>query len=256
MTGYDRRGVGVNLQDGYSLRCIAQYHGANVERIKAILDTITRNANAASDNPLWVAPEYATVGEPPWQWVSGGNFLAMHMAEAMDSLRKIMTQIVKLNDRHLARLVQPHDNNGLPANLSDSAAITQCAFKGVQIQSGMLEVYSSLLSIPVTTFFGVHEEGNQDVTAHSLTSGILGLENLRLVRYSLAQNLLAIAQAADLRRGSVLLSRRTQPVYSFVRKCAPYVREERPLHEDVEVLYEAIKDGRMMAAVRECLAMS
>src|SRR6185437_4929216 len=141
-------------------RWLSHYQGVNVDKIKEILQIIQTNANGVSDNPLWVPDEFATENEKPWQWVSGGNFLAMHMAESMDSLRKIMTHIVKLNDRHLARLVNPNENNGLPANLSDKQAITQCSFKGVQIQSGMYDVYSSLLSIPVTTFFGVHEEMN------------------------------------------------------------------------------------------------
>jgi len=241
-----RREPGIKVQDGYSLRCIPQYHGVNVEKIKAILDVITVNANSVSDNPLWVTPEYAVEGEDPWQCVSGGNFIASHMVEAMDSLRKTMTQIVKLNDRHLARMVSPVHNNGLPANLSDPAALTQCAFKGVQIQSGMLEVYSSLLSIPVSTFFGVHEEGNQDVTSHALTSGILGQENLRLTRYSLAQNLMAIAQAVDMRGQAELLSPATRPVYEFVRSKIKYVQKERPLHNEIEELYNSIVSGELM----------
>jgi histidine ammonia-lyase len=174
----------------------------------------------------------------------------MHVAEGLDSLRKVMTQIVKLNDRHLARLVNPHHNNGLPANLSDGASITQCAFKGVQIQAGMLDVYSSLLSIPVTTFFGVHEEGNQDITAHSLTSGILAIENLRLARYSLAQNLLALAQAVDLRGGPDRLSPRTRPVYHFVRERAAPVVNERPLHQEIETLYGTLVNGQLARLVR------
>src|SRR5262245_40506014 len=104
-------------------------------------------------------------------------------------------------------------DRGLPANLSDLASVTQCAFKGVQIQAGMLDVYSSLLSMPVTTFFGTHEENNQDVTSHALTSGILALENLRLARYSIAQNLVALAQAVDLRSGPDRLSPKTRPAY-------------------------------------------
>jgi histidine ammonia-lyase/tyrosine ammonia-lyase len=251
MTGPRPREPGVSVQDGYSLRGIAQYHGVNFEKLKAILATLLVNANSVSDNPLWVTPEHATPGEEPWQWVSGANFLAMHVAEAVDGLRKIMTQIVKLNDRHLARLVSPHQNNGLPANLSDLGSVTQCAFKGVQIQAGMLEVYSSLLSIPVTTFFGVHEEGNQDITAHSLTSGILALENLRLVRYSLAQGLLAVTQAIELRGGPSELSPHTRPVYRFVRGRAEYVTNERPLHREIETLFGELETGELARLVRD-----
>ena len=251
MTGHLRREEGIKVQDGYSLRCISQYGAVSFEKMRSILNTIAINANSASDNPLWVAPEYTTENEKPWNWVSGGNFLAMHMSEVMDGLRKIMTYIVKLNDRHLARLVSPEENNGLPPTLSDTKAISQCAFKAVQTQSGMFEVYSSLLSIPVSTFFGVHEEGNQDITSHAITSGIFGMENLKLVRYSIAQNLIAIAQAVDLRGGAQKLSPRTQPVYEFVRQKTKYVEEERPLYEDIEVLYQSIVNGKLIKLLRE-----
>jgi histidine ammonia-lyase len=251
MKGHVKRPEGVKVQDGYSLRCLSQFQAVNFEKIKSYFDTITTNANSASDNPLWVTEEDATEGEEPWQWVSGGNFIAMHMVEVMDGLRKTMTQLTKLNDRHLSRLINVHENNGLPANLSDRESITHCAFKGVQIQSGMFDVYSSLLSIPVSTFFGVHEEDNQDITSHALTSGILGLENLRITRYSLAQNLLAVAQATDLRGGPHLLSPKTRPVYEFVRGLVDYVKEERPLHNEVESIYDSILNGKLMHILRE-----
>lgn len=252
LSGAKERPNGVKVQDGYSLRTLAQFEGVIVEIIKNTLDTITINANSTSDNPLWVPEELATEGEKPWQWVSGGNFLAMHMAEVLDQLRKVTTQLIKRNDRHLSRLIDVTENNGLPANLSDPEhSVTQCSFKGVQIQSGMFEIYSMVLANPVTTLFGTHEERNQDITAHSLTSGLLAMQNLELFKYSLAMNLLAVAQAVDLRGGGELLSPMTQPVYSFIRSISPYVREERPLHEDIEKVAEKIENGELDSLLRE-----
>lgn len=251
MKGHQLRPPGVKVQDGYSLRGISQYHGVNYEKLLRIIQTIEINANSVSDNPLWVSPEFASSGEKPWQWVSGGNFLAMYMVDVMDEIRKICTQIVKMNDRHLMRMVTPHESNGLPANLSDKLAPTQCAFKGTQIQSGMFDVYSSLLSVPVSTFFGIHEEANQDITSHALTSGILGLENLRITRYSLAQNLVAVMQAVDLRGGGKLLSPRTQPIYEYVRSKIGYVTKERPLHYDIQKLYELLANDGILNIVRK-----
>ncbi len=250
MSGHIPRPPGVNVQDAYSLRCISQSEGLNREQIKWALKTITINTNSVSDNPLWVSPEYATPGEKPWQWVSGGNFFALYMGEVIDIMRKIMTKLIKRNDRHLHRLVTPHRSNGLPANLSDEKAISCCAFKGIQLQSGMFDVYSMLLAQPVTTMFGVHEESNQDITPHSLTSALLAWENLRVLRYSLAMNLLAVAQATDLRGGPHLLSPKTRPVYEFIRNKARYVEEERPLNSDVESIAQSIQDDTLIDHIR------
>lgn len=251
LTGHQLRPDGIKVQDGYSLRSLSQFEAVMIEKIKWALDVITVNANSVSDNPLWVPDEFATKGEEPWQWVSGGNFLAMHMAEVMDNMRKIITQMVKRNDRHLARMIDMSENNGLGANLSSTKSITRCTFKGIQIQSGMLEIYSMILANPVTTLFGVHEERNQDITSHAITSGILALKNLELLNYSLVSNLLAVAQGVDLRGGPELLSPKTRPMYEFVRKFSEKVSEDRPLFGDIQKLSATLDDGSMMKVVRE-----
>jgi histidine ammonia-lyase len=250
MNGHTKRPAGHMVQDGYSLRGVAQYLSVSVEKVKAAFETLTLNANSVSDNPLWVPPQFANPEEQPWQWVSGANFLAMHAGETIDGLRKVLTWLVKLGDRHLARLVTPHHSNGLPANLSDAGAFTGCTFKGVQIQSGMFDVYSTLLSFPINTLFGVHEEGNQDITTHALTSGILALENLRLARYALAQNLLALAQAVECLGGQTQLSPRTRPIFEFVRNRAEYVTTEKPLHQEIERLYQSLLDEEFSHLLR------
>ena len=250
MSGHHVRDSGVKVQDAYSLRCVSQAEGVNREMLANAIETIEINANSVSDNPLWVPPEYATKGEVPWQWVSGGNFIAQHMGEVLDSMRKIITRLIKRNDRHLHRLVSPHENNGLPANLSDKAAISSCTFKGMQLQSGMLEVYAMTLATPVTTLFGIHEEANQDITVHSLTSAIMAQTNLELLRYSLAMNLIAVAQAVDLRGGPDKLAPCTRPVYDFVRKHVSYVSKERPLHCEIEKIAEKIQNGELNTLLR------
>jgi hypothetical protein len=107
------------------------------------------------------------------------------------------------------------------------------------------------------TFFGVLEEGNQDVSSHALTSGILGLENLRLTGYALAQHQLAVAQAVHLRGVPGLLSPRTRPVYDFVRGRAEFVDVERWLCGEVEALDRAPEAEELARLVRaEVLAGS
>ena len=252
LNGHQRREQDEKTQDAYSLRCLPQFEGVMFEKLKWALETITINANSVSDNPLWVPEEQALAGEAAWQWVSGGNFFSMHMVEVLDTLRKICCQLIKRNDRHLAKLIDPVENNGLTPNLSDPmASISQCAFKGIQILSGMFEVYSMSLANPVSILFGIHEERNQDLTPHATTSGNLALKSLELLKYSLAGNLLALAQAVDLRGGGHLLSPHTQPLYELIRSYSPQVTQERPLHEDIEKIAQALENESLMKMVRE-----
>lgn len=252
MQGHQLRPQGVKVQDAYSIRCLSQFDGVYLEQLKNALECITINANSASDNPLWVPPEITTENETPWQWVSGGNFLAMHMVETLDSMRKLTTQLIKQLDRHLAKLIDPNDNNGLTANLSDAQhAITNCTFKGVQIQMGMYEIYSMHLANPISTLFGTHEERNQDFTSHATTSGSLTLKNLDILKYALSSMLLAVAQGVDLRGGPNMLSPHTKPLYEYIRTLVDFAPTEKPLHNDITKISNSIDDGSIFRFIIE-----
>lgn len=245
LTGHEQRLRGEEIQDPYSIRCLPQYFGPDWDYLAHSWETITINANSVSDNPIWTTPDYVTENESPYQWISGGNFLAMYMSETIDNLRKILVRLVKQNDRHLARMVHPALNSGLPANLSDSKDISQCTFKGLQTQLGMYDVYSSLLAAPVTTAFGTHEEFNQDITSHAMTSAIMTFEVLKLAKYAVATNLIASCQAIDFRGGVNLLSPLTQPFYLWVRMRVPYIKREQPLGHYVETVAQNLFNQSM-----------
>jgi len=249
LNGPKRRKKHTIIQDSYSIRCLPQYLGPDWETLDSIWETIATNCNSVSDNPIWTTPETVLPGEKPYQWVSGGNFLAMYMADALDKLRKVLVHIVKQNDRHLARLINPHQNNNLPANLSDPAAISQCTFKGLQTQMGMYDVYATVLATPVSTAFGVHEEANQDLTSHAMTSALLNQEVLKLTRLSLATNLIASCQAVDLRGGPDQLSPTTEPIYKWIRARVPYVKKEQPLGQYVEAVAAELLDQKLISSL-------
>jgi phenylalanine ammonia-lyase len=240
MKGHVPRPTGMSVQDPYSIRCLPQFYGPDWETLLAAWETITINANGVSDNPLWTSPEYVTEGEQPYQWVSGGNFLAMHMSDTIDKLRKIAIHIVKQSDRHLSRLVHPALNQGLPANLSSSSSVSQCLFKGLQTQMGMYEVYASVLAAPFSTAFGVHEELNQDLTSHALSSSLVTWEVLKVMKLAVATNLIAGCQAVDLRGGPQLLAPVTRQYYELVRNVVPFIETEQPLGHYVEQVAELV----------------
>jgi histidine ammonia-lyase len=80
------RGSGINqshehcgkVQDAYSLRCAAQVHGATREALRFVRETVTVEANSATDNPM----VFADTGDI----VSGGNFHGAPIAIAADLL--------------------------------------------------------------------------------------------------------------------------------------------------------------------------
>jgi phenylalanine ammonia-lyase len=245
---------GASVQDPYSIRCLPQYYSECWQNLTRSWKSIEINANSVSDNPVWVTPEYATKGEKPYQWVSGGNFLAMHLSEVIDGLRKVAIKIVKQNDRHLARLIHPDQNKNLPANLSGEKSVAKCVFKGLQTQMGMYEVYASILASPVSTAFGIHEELNQDVTSHAFTSAILTWDVLRLVKYSIATNLISACQAIDLRGGVKMLSPSTKDIYIWLRDKVPYIVKEQPMGHYIENISMDLKGKQLNKLVVKLLS--
>src|SRR5437899_86386 len=66
------------VQDAYSMRCAAQVHGAAREALRFVRDTVTIEANSATDNPMVFAD--------PGDIVSCGNFHGAPIAIAADLL--------------------------------------------------------------------------------------------------------------------------------------------------------------------------
>lgn len=105
---------------------------------------------------------------------------------------------------------------------------------------GMYEVYASVLAAPFSTAFGVHEELNQDITSHALSSALVTWEVLKIMKLAVATNLIAGCQAVDLRGGPSLMSTSTKKYYELVREVVPFIETEQPLGHYVEMIAEKL----------------
>ena len=77
------------------------------------------------------------------------------------------------------------------------------------------------------------------------------LEVLDNVRHVLAIELLAAAQAIDLRPdGPVRLGHGTSHAYAEIRKHASYLAHDRPTSPDIEALTDLIQTGALLEIVR------
>src|SRR4029453_3014425 len=97
------------VQDAYSMRCAAQVHGAAREALRFGRDTVTIEANSATDNPM----VFADTGDV----VSCGNFHGAPIAVAADLLAAAVVPLATISERRTGRLVDPA-LSGLPAFLT------------------------------------------------------------------------------------------------------------------------------------------
>jgi len=105
------------VQDPYALRCMPQVHGPVLDALDWIDEAVSRELNAATDNPLVFEN-----GET----LSGGNFHGLTVAMALDFLAIVLTHMATIAERRIDRLVHPDLNQGLPPFLSPDVG---CEFR-------------------------------------------------------------------------------------------------------------------------------
>ncbi|MEA3312807.1 MAG: aromatic amino acid ammonia-lyase, partial [Caldisericota bacterium] len=103
------------VQDAYSIRCIPSVYGAVLNNLKFIEDTLTKEVNAVTDNPI--------VFEEDDDVLSGGNFHGESVAFAMDLFGIVASEIGSITERRINRLLNPALSEGLPAFLIKDAGL-------------------------------------------------------------------------------------------------------------------------------------
>ncbi|MGH9418427.1 MAG: histidine ammonia-lyase, partial [Thermoanaerobaculia bacterium] len=126
------------VQDPYALRCMPQVHGPVLDALDWIDDAVSRELNAATDNPLVFEN-----GET----LSGGNFHGLRVAMALDFLAIVLTHLATIAERRIDRLVHPDLNQGLPPFLSPDAGVNS-GFMMAQVTAAALASECKVLSHP------------------------------------------------------------------------------------------------------------
>jgi histidine ammonia-lyase len=90
------------VQDPYSLRCIPQVHGAFRDALTHFSQTVEREINSVTDNPI-VFEDGA---------ISGGNFHGAPLALVLDYLAIALTDLASISERRTYQLLSGED--GLP----------------------------------------------------------------------------------------------------------------------------------------------
>ncbi len=124
-------------QDAYCLRCIPQVHGAVRDAYAQAARVIDIELNAVTDNPL-VFPDQPDAREIEDQVISAGHFHGMPLALAMSYLKAAIPVLASISERRTNKLVDPANNDGLPAFLIGNEDATDSGFMIVQYTAAAL----------------------------------------------------------------------------------------------------------------------
>jgi histidine ammonia-lyase len=220
------------VQDPYCLRCMPQVHGPVKDALDWISAVVTRELNAATDNPLVFAN-----GET----LSGGNFHGQAVGMALDFLAIVMTNLATIAERRIDRLVHPDFNQGMPAFLVDDAGVNS-GFMMAQVTAAALASECKVLSHPATVDTIPTDGNREDVVPMSMGAAWKARRVIDNVRNVLAIELMCAAQGLDYRM-PLKAGKGALAAHRYVRTIVKPLASDRVLTPDIEALAAAIASG-------------
>jgi histidine ammonia-lyase len=221
------------VQDPYSLRCMPQVHGPVLDALDWIDAAVSRELNAATDNPLVFEN-----GET----LSGGNFHGLTVAMALDFLAIVLTHLATMAERRIDRLVHPDLNQGLPPFLSPDAGVNS-GFMMAQVTAAALASECKLLSHPASVDTIPTDGSKEDVVPMAMGAAWKARRVLRNLENILAIELMCGAQGIDF-RAPLTPGRGVRTAHERVRAIVPHLENDRVLSADISALVAAVSEMR------------
>jgi len=221
------------VQDAYSLRCMPQVHGPVADAIEFADSLISRELNAATDNPLVFES-----GE----LLSGGNFHGQAVALALDVLAIVLTNLATIAERRIDRLVHPDLNQGLPPFLTTDAGVCS-GFMMAQVTAAALASECKVLSHPASVDTIPTDGSKEDVVPMAMSAAWKLRRVVRNVQHVLGIELMCAAQGVEYRR-PLRAARAVEDAFAVVRELVSPLAQDRVLAPDIAVLADAVAAGR------------
>jgi len=225
------------IQDSYTLRCIPQVHGAVREVLAFAQATVTRELNAATDNPL-IFPESGDI-------LSGGNFHGHPVALPLDALAVALAGLCGFSERRIERLVNPLLSD-LPAFLVKASGL-HSGFMVAQIAAASLVSEAKLLASPASVDSIPTSGSKEDFVSMGWLAAVKLAQIVDRLAAILALEFLCAAQGLDflrpLKPGRGVLS-----VYELLRRHVTHLEEDRVLRHDLDRILPLLEDGSLLAA--------
>ncbi len=229
------------VQDPYSLRCAPQVHGATRDALAYIDDVITRELNAATDNPLVFGTEDGV------EIISGGNFHGQPVALAADHLAIATAELANISERRVEQLVNPHLSSGLPPFLAANSGL-ESGFMIAQVTAAALVSENKVLAHPASVDSIPSSANREDHVSMGTIAARKAREVIGNVEHVLAIELLCAMQGLDLRR-PLRSGAGVCAAHACIRAEVPPLDGDRILHRDIDRVVAMVRDGRLLAAV-------
>ena len=229
------------VQDAYALRCMPQVHGAARQALGYVRGILETEANSATDNPL-VFPDAGVV-------VSGGNFHAQIVSQALDLLAIAVADLAAISERRIERLLNPDLSMGLPAFLTHSPGL-ESGFMIAQVTAVDLLSELRILAHPASVDSVTTSANQEDHVSMGLAAARKARRAVECLEHVLATELLCAAEGIEYRR-PLRAGRGVERVHAEVRRRVRRLEGDRSLGADLEQLGELVRSGVLAAIALE-----
>lgn len=230
------------VQDALSLRCIPQLHGAAKKGLKDSLKTIEVELNSAVDNPLLFIDGDDGVA------LMGCNADGAYVGIAADIIAIAMTNLMKMSERRIDRLVNRHVSElppflNISPGLNNGLMIPQYSAAGIV---GEMRLYCHPATIDNVSTCANQE----DYVSMGYNAALKAYECVSLAKYILAIELLFACQAQDFYK-DLKSSPATKKVHDLIREKVPFIENDQNTHPYIEFIAKLVKNGEIISTVED-----
>lgn len=229
------------VQDAYSLRCIPAVHGAAKDAIRNTIETLEREANSSTDNPLVFAKDNKVL--------SCGNFHGEPVAFALDFAGIAISAMASISECRIEKLINPA-MSGLPAflaadgGLNSGMMIVQVAAAALVSENKILSHPASVDSIPTSA------DKEDHVSMGTIASRKLG-QIVRNAEHIVAMELLCASQALGFLEPKQPTAA-VRAVYDGLRESGiTFADKDRVFSKDITQIRGMIRSGEIIGMVEK-----
>jgi len=229
------------VQDAYALRCVPQVHGAGRHALAYVRGILETEANSATDNPL-VFPDADVV-------VSGGNFHAQIVSQALDLLTIAVADLAAISERRIERMLNPDLSMGLPAFLASNPGL-ESGFMIAQVTAVDLLGELRILSHPASVDSVTTSANQEDHVSMGLAAARKARRAVACFERVLATELMCAAQGLEYRR-PLRGGKGVEIAWDRIRTRVPKLDGDRVLGPDLEAMTELVQAGAFSGIAEE-----
>lgn len=229
------------VQDAYALRCMPQVHGAAREVLGYVRGILEIECNSATDNPL-VFPEAGEV-------ISGGNFHAQVVAQALDFLAIAVADLAAISERRIERLLNPDLSMGLPAFLTERPGLCS-GLMIAQVTAVDCLAEMRVLAHPASVDSVTTSANQEDHVSMGLAAARKARQAVACLQRVVAAELLCAAQGLEFRR-PLRSGPRVEQAHRAIREVVEPLHDDRELGRDLDAIVNLVAGGGLARLATE-----